>query len=175
VFVDQPEAWGTGHAIQCCIPVLQTHLGKKVLILSGDVPLITQKTMKDMLLQCKQAILMTTHLRDPTGYGRIESSNGFFIKIIEEKEASSEEKKIKRVNGGIYAFDSEILCRYLPKLTNDNSQGEYYLTDILELIKVGELINIDMYDIPEKNQFEIMGINTREQLEQLEQLEKRIK
>jgi len=166
--VEQPEALGTGHAIQCCVPELMNHLEKKVLILSGDVPLLTAKTMKTMMVDLKKVRIMTTHIQDPTGYGRIICPNGFFVKIKEEKDCLPEEKKIKKINCGIYAFDIDILCRYLPKLTNKNSSKEYYLTDIIEWIKIGELINIDMFDIPEENQFEIMGVNTKEQLEALE-------
>jgi len=169
-FIEQWEPLGTGHAIQCCIPAMKNHIGKKVLVLSGDVPLITQGIMRDMLTDCIRVKIMTTYLDDPTGYGRIINSDGLFVKIVEEKDASSEEKKIRQVNCGIYAFDVETLCRYLPEIKNENSQGEYYLTDVIAIIKMGESINIDMYDVAEENQIHILGVNTKEQLDDLEKI-----
>ena len=91
-----------------------------------------------------------------------------FDKIVEEKDCTLEEQLIKRVNCGIYAFDTQTLCKYLPLLTNKNAQGEYYLTDVVELIKMGEAIHIDLYDICNDKQIEVMGVNTIEQLHDLE-------
>jgi len=76
---------------------------------------------------------------------------------------------VKKVNCGVYAFESAVLCKYLPLLQNKNAQNEYYLTDIIELIKNGEQIKIDLYDMPEDKQIEIMGVNTIEQLTALEE------
>jgi UDP-N-acetylglucosamine diphosphorylase/glucosamine-1-phosphate N-acetyltransferase len=167
IFINQSEPLGTGHAIMCCRDYLMqftnTNANTKVLILSGDVPLITSQTLQDML-DCNYAKIITTILDNPHGYGRIFEINNEFQKIIEEKDCTEHERSIKKVNCGIYAFDNSILCKYLPHIKNNNAQQEYYLTDIIEIIKNGENINVELYDIQKEKQYEIMGINTPEQL-----------
>jgi bifunctional N-acetylglucosamine-1-phosphate-uridyltransferase/glucosamine-1-phosphate-acetyltransferase GlmU-like protein len=113
--------------------------------------------------------IVTTIMNNPDGYGRIIETNGVFDKIVEEKDCSLEEKLVKKVNCGVYAFETEVLCKYLPLLQNNNAQNEYYLTDVIELIKNGEQINIDLHDMSEDKQIQIMGVNTIEQLTALEQ------
>jgi UDP-N-acetylglucosamine diphosphorylase/glucosamine-1-phosphate N-acetyltransferase len=169
-FIIQSEALGTGHAIQCCRDTLLQYDNTNVLILSGDTPLLQSTTISDMLIGFNVAKIVATRMDIPTGYGRIISKNGVFDKIVEEKDCSIEQKLVKNVNCGVYAFDSKILCKYLPLLTNQNAQNEYYLTDIIELIKNGEQIHIDLYDIPIKQQREITGVNTIEQLIELEEM-----
>jgi UDP-N-acetylglucosamine diphosphorylase/glucosamine-1-phosphate N-acetyltransferase len=169
-FIIQSEALGTGNAIQCCRDTLLQHDNTNIIILSGDTPLLQSTTISDMLISFKIAKIVTTCMDIPTGYGRIIETNGVFDKIVEEKDCSIEQKLVKNVNCGVYAFDSKILCKYLPLLTNQNAQNEYYLTDIIELIKNGENIHIDLYDIPIKQQREITGINTIEQLLELEEM-----
>lgn len=170
-FVYQAEPLGTGHAIQCCVSELLNIEYSNTLILSGDVPLLQFDTLKDFLdleLEDCKAKLMTTILTNPTGYGRIiENTDNVFTKIVEEKDCSYEEKLVKKVNCGIYAFNTQLLCKYIVQLTNNNAQGEYYLTDIIELIKNNELIVINIFDIPLNKQYEIMGVNTIEQLNEL--------
>lgn len=171
-FVLQPEPLGTGHAIQCCLPELQNfNKNSTTLILSGDVPLLQHNTLTNFLKNTNNAILMTTLLDNPTGYGRIIEHNNIFTKITEEKDCLPEEKCVKKVNCGIYAFNTELLCKYIVKLDNNNSQQEYYLTDIIKLIKTYEpTIIVNTFDIPKEIQYQIMGVNTQEQLYELETL-----
>ena len=167
VFVDQPDAQGTGHAIQCCATTLKQDDAKFTIILSGDVPLLKSETMREMLKNVNKVKIMTAEFNNSTGYGRIAEVDSTFVKIVEEKDCSAEEKKI---NCGIYAFDTETLCKYLPYLSNNNAQKEYYLTDIIEIIKTRETIEIDMFNIRKDKHHEIMGINTSDQLLELEKL-----
>ena len=175
-FILQEEALGTGHAIQCCRNKLllckNINENINVVILSGDTPFIQSSTIIGMLLNFHlgKVKIVTTVMQKPYGYGRIIESplDGTFEKIIEEKDCSSLEKKVQKVNCGIYIFDLAVLCKYLPLLTNQNAQEEYYLTDIIELIKNGEQTNVDTYNIPEERQIEITGVNTIEQLKELE-------
>lgn len=169
-FVDQTEPLGTGHAIQCARPKLETHHPcSKILILSGDVPFIKRNTMLNML-DCNKVKIMTTKMENPHGYGRIVKNldSNHFAKIVEEKDCLMEEKQICEVNCGIYAFENEILCHHLSFLKNENSQSEYYLTDIFQIIKNHEDVNIETMEIDKDIQYQIMGVNTIDQLHQLE-------
>uniref|UniRef100_A0A6C0B8W3 UDP-N-acetylglucosamine diphosphorylase n=1 Tax=viral metagenome TaxID=1070528 RepID=A0A6C0B8W3_9ZZZZ len=166
-FIVQPEPLGTGHAIQCCLHELMNY-DKKVLILSGDVPLLTTNTMQSMLTNMNHVKIVTTVLDNPYGYGRVVDCG--LVKIVEEKDATDQERTIKNVNCGIYIIQSKLLCTYLPLLQNKNKQNEYYLTDIIALIQQGEQITVDIYTVSKENQYEIMGVNTVEQLIELEKL-----
>ena len=168
-FIIQPTALGTGHAIQCCRDELLKHHDTNVVILSGDTPLIKSQTIKELLTDFQHVKLVTTSMENPFGYGRIVERNNIFERITEEKDCTQTEQLIKKVNCGIYAFDLYLLCKYLPLLTTSNSQQEYYLTDMIELIQKGEQIRVDLIDIPKDRQLEIMGVNTPEQLKELEQ------
>jgi UDP-N-acetylglucosamine diphosphorylase/glucosamine-1-phosphate N-acetyltransferase len=174
-FINQPEALGTGHAIQCCRPYLYQHEYSNTLILSGDVPLIKTETIKNMVKNMEHARIMCTTLENPTGYGRIIEKEGKFEKIVEEKDCNDEERKCRKTNAGIYTFDTITLCKYLPLLSNDNSQGEYYLTDIVEIIKTKEDVEIELYEMPVEKQIELTGVNTKEQLEKLNEELKKMK
>jgi UDP-N-acetylglucosamine diphosphorylase/glucosamine-1-phosphate N-acetyltransferase len=174
-FVIQNPPLGTGHAVRCCFPRLSTHIDSNVLVLSGDVPLIRAETMNKLLQNLGSLRIITTIMDNPFGYGRIIESEGEFCRIVEEKDATEEEKQIQKVNGGIYAFKNYLLLKYLPYLTNANAQKEYYLTDLVELIKSGEKVTIDTLDIAKNDQIEIMGVNTQEQWKVLnEEYEKRL-
>lgn len=169
IFIDQPKSLGTGHAIQCCREYLLQHIEKNVLILSGDVPLISYKTMNNIISNNFSVNLLIAIFKNPTGYGRIIcDNNNKFIKIIEEKDCLDIEKTIKTINTGIYSISSKLLCKYLPLLSNNNAQQEYYLTDIIEIIKNNENININMITIPDDKQYEIIGVNTKSQLLELQ-------
>lgn len=169
-FIIQDEPLGTGHAIQCCRPYLYQHEYSNTIILSGDVPLLTTATIRNMIKNLEYVRILTTTLENPTGYGRvIETNDGIFKKIVEEKDCNDVERKCKKINAGIYAFDTITLCKYLPLLSNDNAQGEYYLTDIVEIIMTKEEVEIESYEIPEEKQIELTGVNTEEQLEELNQ------
>lgn len=171
IFVNQPEALGTGHAIQCVRPhLIEQPENDHILILSGDVPLLKWETMKQVIeLSSEPVTIMTSTAENPTGYGRIiTDSNGRFIKIVEEKDCSEEERRIDVVNAGVYAFQTGLLCEYLPRISNNNSQNEYYLTDLFEIIRTHTNINVGMYHLPIEQSIELTGVNTKEQLEELE-------
>ena len=169
-FIDQKIPMGTGHAIQCCIDNLKNFKNHRVLILSGDVPLVSNETIQNVVKNMDLCKIITTYINDPKGLGRIITDNGKLVKIIEDKDCTDDERKIDLVNTGIYAFKSEILCKYLPMLNNNNKQEEYYLTDVIELISVNENTDIDMYIIDKNKQYEIIGVNTKEQLDYLNNL-----
>ena len=138
-FALQAEQKGTGHAVMQAIDVIKNSKGE-VVILNGDTPLITAETINKAIEYHKnndnQATVITAILDDATGYGRIVRDNdGSVLKIVEQKDASEEEKKINEVNSGMYVFDAQSLVYALDKITPNNAQGEYYLTDTLEIIK----------------------------------------
>lgn len=170
IYIDQPTPLGTGHAIQCCREELLKYPNTDAIILSGDVPLLRSSTINEMLIGLNKAKIMTAEFENPAGYGRIIEENGTFLKIMEDKDCNEREKSVKKVNCGIYAFNSEMLCKYLPYLSNDNSQKEYYLTDIVQIIKENENVDIGTYNIPSERQMEIMGVNTADQLAELERM-----
>lgn len=168
-WVDQPQAMGTGHALQCCLPFLCSYMDTNVLILSGDVPMIRMETMLELVSLRGGVRIITTHLSSPGGYGRILVSGGDeFLAIVEEKDCDAEQKKITEVNGGIYFIDGLWLCKYLPLLKNENSQKEYYLTDLVGLVKNGEGVGVERFVLGVEKQYEILGVNTRQQLLELE-------
>jgi len=170
VYVTQPEPLGTGHAIMCCREELAECPNSDVLILSGDVPLLTIHTMQNLLGMKSDAKLIATNLADPTGYGRIVSRDGKFDRIVEQKDCNSDELQFSNVNGGIYCIKSSLLTKYLPYLTNHNKQCEYYLTDIIEIIKTHENVDIDILQIEKDRVHEIIGVNTIQQLVELEEM-----
>jgi len=183
-YVYQEVSLGTGHAIQCCRPSLQfagpnprIQPSSRVLILSGDVPLLKASTMQQMVQDMASAAscpvrIMTTSLDEPTGYGRIvvDPTTNKFQEIVEEKDCSDVHREIKTINCGIYAFSNNFLCKYLPHLKNDNSQKEYYLTDLISIIRENEGIDVEMIEIPKNRQYEIMGVNTPQQLYELTEI-----
>jgi UDP-N-acetylglucosamine diphosphorylase/glucosamine-1-phosphate N-acetyltransferase len=169
-FIDQPNPLGTGHAIQCCIEELKQYTYHNALILSGDVPLLSAELMYNMVKKVSTVRLMTAVFLNPYGYGRIVEYQDTFEKIVEEKDCVEEERQIQKVNCGIYTFDCQVLCKYLPHLKNHNAQKEYYLTDILEIIKNNEKVNIEMYNIEKENHHETIGVNTKAQLDELEKI-----
>ena len=171
-FINQREPLGTGHAIQCCRDELLLHPpSTNVLILSGDVPLLTPATMEKMLDDLKTVRILTTKLDDPRGYGRIiRDEEGKFHSIVEEKDATDVQRAIQYINGGIYAVNCGLLCRYLPLIQNHNEQREYYLTDIVEIIKKNEGVEVEMMEMDKSGQREMLGVNTPEELEHLNQI-----
>lgn len=174
IFVYQEHALGTGHAVMCCRPFLINYpQNTSVLILSGDVPLLRAETMQQMTQNLNQVKMMTTTLDDPTGYGRIilHPETNDFQEIKEEKDCTEEQRVIGQVNCGIYAFECRTLCKYLPKITKNNAQNEYYFTDLIAIVRHYENISIEMLEISKNKQFEIMGVNTQKQLEELANLQ----
>jgi UDP-N-acetylglucosamine diphosphorylase/glucosamine-1-phosphate N-acetyltransferase len=160
-YINQPEPLGTGHAIQCCLPTLKEYFPfSKVLVLSGDVPLFSKQSMREVMNN-RCTTIVCTQMEDPHGYGRIIQDP---IRIVEEKDCSEEERRVKLVNCGIYAFKNEFLWKNLPKINNENAQQEYYLTSIFSGEEEEE---IGLFEIPAEKQYEVCGINTPEQLEEM--------
>ena len=167
-FIVQQQQLGTGHALQQCLPYLQSD--SVTLILYGDVPMITSKTLKKLLSQVDETSLglLTVTMLDPTGYGRIVRDNYNNVQnITEQKDATDEELKIQEVNTGIIAVTTKSLQKWLPNLTNNNAQGEYYLTDIIAMA-VADGIAVKTAD-PYAS-WEVIGVNNRAQQAQLERI-----
>lgn len=168
IWVEQKEQLGTGHAIMQVIPTLENYHGD-ILVLSGDVPLLTEKTMSEIISVQNQentkATVLTTLIDNPYGYGRIiKNIDGNITKIVEEKDSSPEEKTVKEINSGTYCFDWQNLKKYLGELSPKNAQGEYYLTDIIELF-VKNNLSVKSYITPHIE--EVLGVNDRATLAQV--------
>ena len=128
-WAEQRERLGTGHAVQQVIE--QVPDGARVLVLYGDVPLITPQTLRHLLDKDARLAVLVADLDDPTGYGRIvRDAEGNVGAIVEEKDADAEQRRIRTINTGILAADGNALKGWLSNLSNDNAQGEYYLTDV---------------------------------------------
>ena len=164
-WVEQAEQLGTGHAVQVTLPVLPRE--GVSLILSGDVPCITEQTLKKLLDVSRetQIGLVTLTLADATGYGRIVRENGKIQAIVEHKDASEAQRQIQEINTGIYCVSNAKLHEWLPKLSNNNAQGEYYLTDIVAMA-IADGLEVALVE-PELA-FEVEGVNDRVQLAALE-------
>jgi len=166
IWCEQREQLGTGHAVQQAIETVNDLAN--VLILYGDVPLLSTETLNKLLEAKKDSsmALLTAKLNNPHGYGRIVRNSDFKIeKIVEEKDAGELEKQITEINSGVMVVDGNKLKQWLAKIGNDNSQGEYYLTDLIELAVVeGEIVH--SYIVEDKK--EIEGINNKIQLAELE-------
>ncbi len=130
VLQDHENYPGTGGAVMNIEPKHE-----KVLVLNGDMPLVTQEALEPLLKMDGDIVMSVFDLPDPSGYGRVIVKNGEVQGIVEEKDATDEQKSIKTVNAGVYLFKKEVLERYLPLLSNDNAQKEYYLTDIVKMAK----------------------------------------
>lgn len=169
-YVLQKEQLGTGHAVMQAIDFLED--ADEVMILCGDTPLITDQTLQKMLDFHREngnsATVLSTFMKDPTGYGRIiRDKENKLVKIVEQKDASEEEKKVCEVNGGIYTFNGTLLKHALSQLTNQNVQGEYYLTDTIEIL-LSEGNKVDAIAIEESD--DIAGVNSRIQLASVTQV-----
>ena len=164
-WVEQAEQLGTGHAVQMTLPVLPQD--GVSLILSGDVPCINPVTLQKLLdATAETGIgLVTLTLPDANGYGRIVRENGEIQAIVEHKDASEEQRQIKEINTGIYAVSNAKLHQWLPNLSNDNAQGEYYLTDIVAMALAD---GMQVASVEPEQAFEVEGVNDRVQLAALE-------
>ncbi|MDA0191346.1 MAG: bifunctional UDP-N-acetylglucosamine diphosphorylase/glucosamine-1-phosphate N-acetyltransferase GlmU, partial [Proteobacteria bacterium] len=176
--LDAPDlAWalqepqlGTGHAVQQALP----HLSPEgvTLILYGDVPLIQAATLQKLLHAAREGLaILTVELDDPTGYGRIvRDGAGRVVRIVEQKDASAGEKTIREVNTGIMALPTVRLDEWLARLSNDNAQGEYYLTDIVAMaVAAGLPVNTAQ----PAGAWEVLGVNSKVQLAELERIAQR--
>lgn len=170
-WVKQDQQLGTGHALLQALPAIESN--DQILILYGDVPLISETTLKNLINNTSAHSLgmLTANLPAPEGYGRIKrNEQGQIIRVIEAKDASSDELRINEINPGIYYVTANYLKRWLPQLRQQNAQGEYYLTDIIAMA-VNE--NMSITAIQPAYTEEILGINDRLQLEQLERFYQR--
>jgi len=166
VWVEQPERLGTGHAVQQALPAL-AEVGR-VLVLYGDVPLIEAETLNRLIADSADTALglLTMRLADPSGYGRIvRAPNGKVLRIVEQKDASEAERGITEVNTGIIVADRARLADWLGRVTNDNVQREYYLTDVIGLATSD---GVDVVTAQPETLEEVAGINDRAQLAELE-------
>lgn len=169
-FVDQFDPQGTGHAMQCALPMLTSicYNHTKVVVLSGDVPLISTEMISDMRNVDSNVALAVTDMDNPHGYGRIVMNDQKqFLKIVEQKDCNEEENKITTVNCGLYMFSFHELSRYLPLLKNDNAQNEFYLTDLFYML-IRDNVTTKVLEIPQTKQYQLQGVNTPEQLSELE-------
>jgi bifunctional N-acetylglucosamine-1-phosphate-uridyltransferase/glucosamine-1-phosphate-acetyltransferase GlmU-like protein len=169
-FALQAEQRGTGHAVQCALPALAGHEGP-VLILSGDVPRLRAQTLRALAEACAASpgglALATFSPADPTGYGRIVRDDAAAVRaIVEERDASPEQRRIGECNAGVYCADAGLLRRELPRLGSANAQGEIYLTDLIAAAAGQGGVTA----LPVAAD-EVAGVNTREQLAALEALD----
>ncbi|SHH52622.1 bifunctional UDP-N-acetylglucosamine diphosphorylase/glucosamine-1-phosphate N-acetyltransferase GlmU [Tepidibacter thalassicus] len=166
----QKEQLGTGHAVMMAREYINDE--DTVVVLCGDTPLIREGTLKNLFEYHREnnysATVLTTEIENPNGYGRIiRDVNGDLLKIVEEKDANDEEKKVKEINSGIYCFSGENLKRGLLSISNDNAQGEYYLTDVIEILRK-EGLKVGAYKGSTIE--ELMGVNSRVQLSNAERI-----
>ncbi len=162
VFAVQKEAGGTGHAAQIGLRKLQAT--GDVLVLAGDAPLVRAESLKALVEARREeaaaSSILTAMFDDPPPYGRILRTDGAITGVVEARDATPEQLRVKEINTSTYAFDAQILARMLPKLTTDNAQGERYLTDVIGLlVDAGETLAS-----VEGDPSEVMGTNTRADL-----------
>jgi bifunctional UDP-N-acetylglucosamine pyrophosphorylase / glucosamine-1-phosphate N-acetyltransferase len=170
-WVTQKEQLGTGHAVACTKDVFRNFAGT-IVILNGDVPLLTPQTLHRLLDAHRERhatlTFVTARLPDPSGYGRVvRDGGGRVLRVVEDRDASAAEKKIDEINAGIYAVDADFLFSALATVTNTNRQNEYYLTDIVAAaLRAGKTVEaFEAHDTRE-----ILGINSREELAAMEKV-----
>ncbi len=164
-FVRQEPQLGTGHAVQQAVPCLPEE--GVTLVLNGDVPLIEAATLRGLLADCdgKRLALLTVDMPDPTGYGRIVRQGGAVHSIVEHKDATEQQREIREIYTGVMAVPNARLKNWLSRLSNDNSQGEYYLTDI---VKLAVLDGAEVVATRIMDKVQVDGVNSPVQLAELE-------
>lgn len=164
-WVLQAEQLGTGHAMQQAAPFFADD--ENILMLYGDGPLITAETLQTLIAAKPEhgIALLTVVLDDPTGYGRIVRENGNVVAIVEQKDANAEQLKIQEINTGLLVADGKSLKKWLSQLTNNNAQGEYYITDVIALANQD---GCQVVAVQASNFMEVEGVNNRQQLARLE-------
>lgn len=174
-YVIQAEALGTGHAIQCASEEIK-QFDENIIILSGDTPLISKESLQSMMNTSKSSkcILMVRSTDNNKGLGRVILNNGLFEKIIEEKDASTEQKKVKLINCGIYMIHSELINKFIFNLKNNNNQKEFYLTDLIGIIRDNNY-SVNLFELSNENTHELIGVNNAQELEELNILYSKIK
>ncbi len=158
----QEEQLGTAHAVEQAAPILAGRKGT-TLVICGDTPLIQAETMQALLdhhhAQRAKATILTAHTDDPTGYGRIiRDEEGYVLRNVEEKDATEKERQVTEINTGTYCFDNEALFEALRRVDNDNAQGEYYLPDVIRILKEDDEI-VSAYVTPKFE--DMLGVNDR--------------
>ncbi|PRG96505.1 UDP-N-acetylglucosamine diphosphorylase/glucosamine-1-phosphate N-acetyltransferase [Burkholderia multivorans] len=170
-FAVQAEQLGTGHAVRQALPLLDP--AQPTLVLYGDVPLTRASTLQRLVDAARDGRygILTVTLDDPTGYGRIvRDASGFVTRIVEQKDASPDELKIAEINTGIVVTPTAQLAMWLGALKNENAQGEYYLTDVVELaIEAG----FEVVTAQPDEEWETLGVNSKAQLAELERIHQR--
>ncbi|MEO0316569.1 MAG: UDP-N-acetylglucosamine diphosphorylase/glucosamine-phosphate N-acetyltransferase [Pseudomonadota bacterium] len=169
-FVLQQPQLGTGHAVMQAVPQLDD--STPTLVLYGDVPLTTAATLQTLVAKAGQDKLavLTVDLDDPTGYGRIVREGGKIVRIVEQKDANEAERAIREVNTGIIVAPTQPLKAWLSRLSNDNAQGEYYLTDVIaQAVRDG----IAVESAQPAHEWETLGVNSKVQLAELERIHQR--
>ncbi len=169
--IEQASPIGTGDAVKCGINEVDD--ADKVLVLYGDVPLIKKETLENLVsIDDKSLTILSTKVDDPFGYGRVKKdNNGNVTQIIEEKDASNEDKKIREIFTGILCCNKALLAEALKEIKNDNAAGEYYLTDIVSIInKKGFKIKTCIV-----SNEEVKGANTKKELSELEETFRKMK
>ena len=165
-YVVQEQQLGTGHAILIAKERIE-EFKEDVLITYGDTPLLTEKTLNEMKNYFYNGnydcVVLSCKVKNPFGYGRIVKKDGKVVNMVEEKDATVEERKINEINSGVYIFKYDKLIDAISKINNDNSQGEYYLPDAVKVL-VKEGAKIDTYQIFDEE--EILGVNSKVQLAQ---------
>jgi len=173
-FADQEQQLGTAHAVLCALPHIPDHCDE-VVILCGDVPLILPETISGLVENhfacCRDISLLAVELKKPYGYGRVLLDDNYEVSgIIEEKDATDEQKKIRLINTGIYCIKKQFLQTALPKIQSNNAQKELYLTDIMaigynENKKTGVMVATDYR--------QILGVNSCQDLEEVDKIMKK--
>ncbi|HZX10407.1 MAG TPA: bifunctional UDP-N-acetylglucosamine diphosphorylase/glucosamine-1-phosphate N-acetyltransferase GlmU [Acidobacteriota bacterium] len=161
-FIHQKKQLGTAHAVRSAENFIKNHSDKDILIMNGDLPLIRTETLKSLVEKHRkeknELTFMSAEMDNPTGFGRLVYGEKGKITIVEEREATEEEKKIKEANVGIYVFNAKALLKVLPKISNKNKKGEYYLTDTVEILS-GEGGQVRVHRT--ENAGEVVGVNDR--------------
>lgn len=170
-FVWQYERLGTGHAVRQAESLLKGHQGQ-VLVLLGDAPCVRPQTIRDLMkLHVEShaaATILSAEVDDPTGYGRIvRAADASVDRIVEHRDADDRIRAIREINSGMIAFRSELLWKNLERVSNDNAQGEYYLTDVIGLLRADGL-KVMAYVAPDSR--EVLGVNSPDDLKLLESL-----
>lgn len=169
IWVEQAQQLGTGHAVKQALPYLEK--GSATLVLFGDVPLVKSNTLEELIGKARadNLVLLTVELDNPTGYGRIvrDSETNRVQAIVEEKDALPSQKAIREINTGIMILPSMYLESWLDRLSNNNTQGEYYLTDIIAMA-VDDGIQIETSN--PSSEWEVVGVNDKIQLSSLERI-----
>lgn len=172
-YIIQENPNGTGHAILCSLPYIQSdYIDENALILSGDIPLISSDTLR--IMNGDDNKILITNLKNPFGYGRIiTDQNNKIIDIVEEKDCNEKQQLIKTVNCGIYNILVKDLVEIIPLITNNNKAREYYLTDMFHIM-IERNKPISSYELNMFCQYEIMNINTKKDLENMNEYVKNL-